>query len=104
MLLRLAGISNLVRNAVEELKSEEDRLKKQYSTKMEDLVICCRRFPFAGKLILNNLENQSLARSKETNRGINKFLENERFYWIRILKKYSKNFKGFGELYCGMSL
>ena len=64
---------------------------------MQDLEICCKRFPFVGKTILNNLEDQSLARITETNGGINNFLENERFYWIRILKKYSGNFKGFEE-------
>ena len=67
------------------------------STNMENLVICCRRFPFVGKKILNNLENQSLARSKEINRRLNKFLENERFYWIRILMKYKRNFEEFEE-------
>ena len=64
---------------------------------MEDLVICCKRFPFVGQIFLNNLENQSLARCKETNRGMNRFLENQRFYWIRILKKNIGNFKGFEE-------
>ena len=64
---------------------------------MENLVICCRRFPSVGKTILNNLENQSLARSKEIDRRIKKFLENERFYWIRILMKYKRNFEGFEE-------
>ena len=62
---------------------------------MEDFIICCKRFPFVSKIILNNLENQSLARSKEINRRLNKFLENERFYWIRILMKYKRNFEGF---------
>ena len=64
---------------------------------MENLVICCRRFPFVGKKILNNLENQSLARSKEINRGMKNFIENERFYWIRILMKYKRNFEEFEE-------
>ena len=45
---------------------------------MQDLEICCKRFPFVGKTILNNLEDRSLARITETGRGINKFLENGR--------------------------
>ena len=64
---------------------------------MRDFEICCKRFPIVGQVVLNNLKDQCLVRSKETNRGINNFLENERFYWIRILKKYSGNFTGFEE-------
>ena len=48
-----------------------------------------KRFPFASKIILKKLDDQSLARSKEASRGITEFLENERFYWIRIIQKYN---------------
>ena len=56
-----------------------------------------KRFPLASKMILNNLDDQSLTRSKQANRGIANLLENERFFWIRILKKCNENFKGFEE-------
>ena len=44
-----------------------------------------------------NLDDQSLTRSKEASRGIAESLEDERFYWIRIIKKYTGNFEGFEE-------
>ena len=59
--------------------------------------IICKRFPHVGKLVLNRLDDQSLARSKEIDRRMKNFLENERFYWIRILMKYKRNFEGFEE-------
>ena len=52
-----------------------------------------KRFPVPGGMILNNLDDQSLARSKEANREMAEFIENERFYWIRIIKKYNNNWK-----------
>ena len=58
---------------------------------------CCKRFPDVGKIILNNLNDQSLARSKIANGGIANFLENERFYFVRIIRKYNKQFEGFEE-------
>ena len=61
---------------------------------MENII---KRIPNLGVLILNNLDDQSLAKSKRTSREVAKFLDNERFYWIRILGKYKKNFEGFEE-------
>ena len=58
---------------------------------------CCKRFPDVGKMILNNLNDQSLARSKKASRGIAVFLENERFYFVRIIRKYDEQFEGFEE-------
>ena len=57
----------------------------------------CKRFPLVKKKVLNNLDDQSLTRSKEVNRGIAESLEDERFYWIRIIKKYAGNFEGHEE-------
>ena len=59
--------------------------------------IICKRFPHVGKLVLNILDDQSLARSKEASQEMSKFLVKERFFWIRIIKKIVKNFKGFEE-------
>ena len=55
------------------------------------------RFPRVSQRILNNLDNQSLIRSKEVSRVIAEYVENEKFYWIRIIKKYAGNFEGFEE-------
>ena len=61
---------------------------------MDDL---CERFPLVAKMVLNNLDDQSLTNCKIVNRKLNNFIENERFYWIRILKKYVLNFVSFSD-------
>ena len=70
------------------------RTKPNFQPSMDML---CKRFPLVKKRILNNLDDQSLTRSKEANREIAEFLDNGRFYWIRIIKKYAGNFEGFEE-------
>ena len=59
--------------------------------------ILSKRFPLAGELVLSNLDDQSLTTIKESSRDINEFLGNGRFFWIRIIRKYIKNFEGFEE-------
>ena len=59
--------------------------------------VICKRFPGVSQIILKNLDDQSLERSKEASRGISKFLENERFPWIRIISRRKGNFQGFEE-------
>ena len=54
-----------------------------------------KRFPVASKIILNKLDDETLARSKIASQGMFAFLENERFYWVRIIKKHCKQFGGF---------
>ena len=61
---------------------------------MENL---CIRFPVASEMVLKNLDDQSLKRGKLAGRGMAEFLENEKFYWIRIIKKYIANFEGHEE-------
>ena len=51
---------------------------------MEDL---STRMPHVVELISKNLDDQSLTKSKEISRTIAECLGNERFYWIRIIKK-----------------
>ena len=58
---------------------------------------CCKRFPAVGKMILENLDNLSLIQSKKASRGISSFLENERFFVLRLIQKYCKDFKKFEE-------
>ena len=55
------------------------------------------RFSLISKIILNNVDDISLANFKKASRENSNFLENERFYWIRIIKKYSANFEEFKE-------
>ena len=61
---------------------------------MEDL---CQRFPMICRIITNNLDTQSLINFKVSNRNISKCLDEERFYWIRIIKKYDQNFAIYSE-------
>ena len=59
---------------------------------MEDLSL---RFPLVARIIFNNLDNESLTKIGDVSRPINKFLDQERIYWLRILGKYEKNFIQF---------
>ena len=59
--------------------------------------IICKRFPTASDLILKYLDDKSLVKSKEASRDVAKYLDNERFYWIRILKKNNCQFRSFEE-------
>ena len=61
---------------------------------MENL---CIRFPVASEMVLKNLDDPSLKRSKLAGRGMAKFRETEKIYWIRIIKKYIAHFKGHEE-------
>ena len=47
--------------------------------------------------MLKNLDNKSLIQIKAVSRVLARTLTNERFYWIRIIKAYMKNFKGLEE-------
>ena len=47
-----------------------------------------KRFPTLAVNIFNNLDDQSLVNFKDANRENYVFMDQERFYWIRILKKY----------------
>ena len=53
-----------------------------------------KRFPLVRLKVLKNLDNQSLAISIQGIRGFAELLKNERFYWIRILKKNMRSFEG----------
>ena len=55
------------------------------------------RYPHLGKLVFNNMDNQSLINFKVASRDVSEFMENDRFFWIRILKRYGKNFVKFEE-------
>ena len=52
-----------------------------------------KRFPTVAVNILNSLDDQSLFNYKESDKENCEFLGQERFYWIRILKKYNRYFE-----------
>ena len=54
--------------------------------------VLCHRFPHVAKMILNNLDDQSLIQIMDANREVDDFLSNDRIYWIRVLANYNANF------------
>jgi hypothetical protein len=61
---------------------------------MEDLA---KRFPLISQIILKNVDDKSLTNFRTASRENSLFLDNERFYWIRNIKRYSTNFEEFQE-------
>ena len=55
--------------------------------------IIVRRFPTLAVNIFNNLDDQSLVKFKKADRESFEFINQERFYWIRILIKYNELFE-----------
>ena len=59
---------------------------------MENL---CKRFPHLAAQVFDQVDDQSLNNCKEINRRVLEHLDNERFFWIRIIKKYQARLKDF---------
>ena len=57
--------------------------------------ILCQRFPLMAQKIISYVDNNTLISFKEAGRNSVEFLRKERFYWIRIIQRYSCL---FGEL------
>ena len=57
----------------------------------------CKRFPLLSKMVFEDLDDECLARVQESSKEINSHLQNERFYWIRILKKHNRYFEEFAD-------
>ena len=57
--------------------------------------VLCHRFPHVAKMILNNLDDQSLIQIMDANKEVDDFLSNDRIYWIRVtetgLNSYGSN-------------
>ena len=53
--------------------------------KMENL---CKRFPHLSERILNQVNDQSLNKVKLISGHMLEYLDKERFFWIRLIKKY----------------
>ena len=64
--------------------------------KIEDVF---NRFPHINESIINELGNQSLINCKEASRELSKLFEQERFFWIRILRNYSKHYQTFHDFW-----
>ena len=64
--------------------------------KIEDVF---NRFPHINESIFNELGNQSLINCKEASRELSKLLEQERFFWIRILRNYSRHYQTFNDFW-----
>ena len=63
---------------------------------MENL---CKRFPHLAAQVFDQVDDQSLNNCKEINRGVLEHLDNERFFWIKIIKKYEQKLKDFPRLW-----
>ena len=63
---------------------------------MENLV---QRFPHLAKRIFDQLDDRRLNRCKEISGEVLEFLDNERFFWIRIIRKYKRKIKDFPKLW-----
>ena len=57
----------------------------------------CKRFPHLAERIFDQVDDQSLNNCKEISGEVLEYLENGRFFWIRIIKKYQSKLKDFPE-------
>ena len=63
--------------------------------KASTMEILCQRFPLVAQKIMSYVDNNTLINFKEAGRNNVEYLRKERFYWIRIIQRYSCL---FGEL------
>ena len=54
-----------------------------------------QRFPHIIDMVLDKLDDKNLVNYKAASREMSEFLLKERFYWIRIIKRYSAYFGSF---------
>ena len=57
---------------------------------MEGLI---KRIPNVGKMILEELDYHTLSNFRKTSRKISQSLEKERFFWIRVIRKFNEVYK-----------
>ena len=53
----------------------------------------CKRFPHVAEGIFDQVNEQSLNICKEISGDVLEYLDTERFFWIRIIKKYQRRLK-----------
>ena len=63
---------------------------------MENL---CKRFPHLAESIFDQVDDKSLNKSKEISGEVLEFLDNGKFFWIRIIKKYQRRLNDFPKLW-----
>ena len=83
--------------ANDSLENPPKRRKTDEEENISQLEELCLRFPFVSRSVFKNLDNESLIKCKTSGRIMNSCINNERSYWIRILKKWNKNFQEFSE-------
>ena len=59
----------------------------------------CKRFPHLAKSVFDQVDEQSLNLCKEISGDILEYLDSERFFWIKIIKKYQRRLKDFPKLW-----
>ena len=65
----------------------------------------CKRFPHLAERIfdqvdqVDQVDDQSLDNCKEISVEVQEYLDNERFFWVRIIKKYQEKLKDFPKLW-----
>ena len=71
--------------------------EEQFFTPSMEMEELSNRFPTLFTKILKNVDDQTLTKFKETSREMSEIIVKDRFYWIRILKKYNLNFEEFSQ-------
>ena len=59
----------------------------------------CKRFPHLANSVFDQVDEQSLNICKEISGDVLEYLDKERFFWIRIIKKYQRRLKDFPKLW-----
>ena len=73
------------------------KVRKMTESKHFELEELFLRFPLVGQLILINLDDQSLVKFNELSKELHHNDIKKRFVWIRIIKKYTLNFRNVHE-------
>ena len=63
---------------------------------MENL---CKRFPHLAEGIFDQVDDKSLNKCKEVSGEVLECLDNGKFFWIRIIKKYQRRLNDFPKLW-----
>ena len=74
-------------NQLEEERGNLEQSRLHQQLKMEDVF---SRFPDIGERIFESLDYKSLINCKCVSKNLNAFIENQKFYWIRIIEKYDE--------------
>ena len=59
----------------------------------------CKRFPHLANRIFDQVDDQSLHFCKQVSGEVLEYLDKEKFFWIRIIKKYQRRLKDFPKLW-----